>query len=98
MRAVVPIMALLPLPTAFLAAVNWLGRLYMLLIVAWAIFNWFDHSRGWAHSVYLVLDSLVGPYVGLFRRFIRPIGGMDFSPLLAIIVLQIVLWLLSWLI
>jgi uncharacterized protein YggT (Ycf19 family) len=40
-----------------------------------------------------VLASLCEPYLGLFRRFVPPImigaGGLDLSPVLAILVLEI---------
>jgi uncharacterized protein YggT (Ycf19 family) len=37
-----------------------------------------------------VLATIVEPYLGVFRRFIPAFGGMDFSPLAAILVLQFV--------
>ena len=37
-----------------------------------------------------VLDSVCGPWLNLFRRFIPPMGGVDFSPVVAIIALQLV--------
>jgi len=35
------------------------------------------------------LDKLVEPLLGPIRKIVPPIGGMDFSPLVLIIVLQI---------
>jgi len=35
------------------------------------------------------LDKLVEPLLGPIRKIVHPIGGMDFSPLVLIIVLQI---------
>ena len=36
------------------------------------------------------LRDVTEPYLGLFRRFIPPIGPVDVSPIVAILVLQIV--------
>jgi YggT family protein len=71
------------------------ANLYSLLIFVWAIFSWFDHSRGILKDIYNVLNTLVGPYVNIFRRFLPRLGGMDFSPFLALIVLQIAVRFLS---
>ena len=37
-----------------------------------------------------VLDGVCGPWLNLFRRFMPPMGGIDFSPVVAIIALQLV--------
>jgi len=65
-------------------------NLYGIMIFVWAIFSWFDHSRGILAEIYRVLDTLVGPFVGLFKRFIPSTGGIDFSPFIAILLLQLV--------
>jgi uncharacterized protein YggT (Ycf19 family) len=65
-------------------------NLYTLLVFIWALFSWFDHSRGVLNDIYTVLNTLVEPYVRIFRRFIPPMGGLDLSAFIALIVLQIV--------
>ncbi|HBE51451.1 MAG TPA: hypothetical protein DDW76_22400, partial [Cyanobacteria bacterium UBA11369] len=35
------------------------------------------------------------PYLNIFRSFIPPLGGMDFSPILAIVLLNVVSSLLA---
>ena len=51
---------------------------------------------GLLQDIAAVLDSVCGPWLGLFRRFILcrrsapPMGGIDFSPVVAIIALQLV--------
>ena len=60
---------------------------YMILIVVYTIMSWFP-MRGILYDIYRVLGSVVEPYVGVFRRFIPPFGGLDFSPWAAILVLQ----------
>jgi YggT family protein len=41
------------------------------------------------------LDKLVEPLLGPIRKIVPPIGGLDFSPLVLIIVLQILESLIS---
>lgn len=62
-------------------------RFYEVLIVAYTLMSWFP-MRGMLYDVYRVLASVVEPYVGIFRRFIPPLGGLDFSPWVAILVLE----------
>ena len=65
-----------------------LFQIYMLLIVIWCIMSWFPRRDGsLLDDVATVINSLVEPYVGIFRRFVPPIGGMDFSPMIALFVL-----------
>jgi YggT family protein len=64
-------------------------NIYVLVIIAWAILSWFNQGRGMVSDIYNALDKIVSPYVDIFRRFIPRAGGMDFSPFVAIIVLQV---------
>lgn len=82
------------LPQALRQAAVAFVNLYTMLIFVWALLSWFDHSRGWLSDVYRALDTLVGPYVGLFRRIVPSIGGIDVSPMVAVLALQLLLWLL----
>ena len=45
---------------------------------------------GLLQDIAVVLDSVCDPWLNLFRRFIPPMGGVDFSPVVAIIALQLV--------
>lgn len=63
---------------------------YCLVIFAWAILSWFQNAHKVVRDIYKVLDTVVAPYVNIFRRFIPPMGGVDLSPFVALIVLQLV--------
>ena len=39
-------------------------------------------------SALVNIDRIVSPYMNLFRRFIPPLGGMDFSPIVGLFVLS----------
>lgn len=85
---------ILPLPILARTSIRLIVRFYILLVMIWAVLSWFDHSKGFLRDLYTVLDSLVGPYVNLFKKFIPPIGNVDFSPIVAVILLEVLLRLL----
>ena len=64
-----------------------IANLYSLLIFIYVLMSWFP-MRGTLYDAYRVLGTIVEPYVGLFRRIIPPLGGFDFSPWAAILVLR----------
>ena len=71
--------------------VNSLFNFYSILIIVWCFMSWFPIREGsLVYDIAMAINSLVSPYMNLFRRFIPPLGGIDFSPILAILVLNIV--------
>ena len=71
------------------------GRLeavdFLELILVYILFSWFPIREGSIfHDIGLVLQSLCEPYLGIFRRIIPPMGGIDFSPVIAVIALNLV--------
>jgi len=69
---------------------------YSLLIFAYVILSWFVRSGGSTlYEIYRVLGTVVVPYIGLFRRIVPAArtgaGGIDFSPLVALLVLEYVI-------
>lgn len=62
--------------------------IYALCIFAWALLSFFPGGRG--SSLGRLLDALVMPLIRPLRRVVPSIGGMDFSPLLAIVVVYAV--------
>lgn len=62
---------------------------YYVLIIVWCLLSWFPRKPGGLlDDISQALGRLVCPYLNLFRRFIPPIGGIDFSPIIAILVLE----------
>ncbi len=59
---------------------------YRWMIIIYAVMSWF-HPTGVFQDVYRTLGTIVEPYIGIFRRFIPPVGMMDISPLVGYIVL-----------
>ena len=66
--------------------------LYFWLIIAHVIFSWIPVRQLWLMDLREFVDRLVEPYLSVFRRFIPVValggGGLDISPIVAIIVLQ----------
>jgi len=62
---------------------------YTLVIFVWVILSWLKESNKIVRDLYKLLDPIVAPYVNLFRKIIPPMGGLDFSPFVAVIVLQL---------
>ncbi len=68
---------------------------YTFIIFVYVIMSWIPSKRGIIADIDNVLAKLCDPYLNLFKRFIPPIGGMiDISPIVAILVLQLVVRLL----
>lgn len=68
---------------------------YSMVIVFWVVLSWFRTAHKTVNDIYKVLDKIVAPYVNIFRKIIPTVGGLDFSPMIALIVLQAVVWLLA---
>jgi YggT family protein len=64
--------------------------IYILLIFAWVLLSWVrvPYSRTFS-AVQQFLDETVSPYVGLFRGRIPTLGPIDFSPIVAVIVVLV---------
>jgi YggT family protein len=76
--------------------VSALFTVYILLIFVYILVNLLfsfgmkaPYSR-WTDAILTFLKDVCDPYLGLFRRFIPPIGMLDLSPMVGIIVLYFV--------
>jgi len=70
--------------------------LYTLAIIARALLSWIRIS--YYHPLARLLIRITEPVLAPLRRYIPPVGGMDFTPLVALIILWIAEWLLRALI
>jgi YggT family protein len=76
--------------------VNALFGVYIVLIFVYILLNLLfsfgmrlPYAR-WSDAVMNFLRDVAEPYLRLFRRFIPPLGAIDLSPMIAIIVLYFV--------
>ena len=61
--------------------------IYLVLLFVRILLSWFQ-SAEWATNIMGFLSPITDPYLNIFRSFIPPLGGIDFSPILAIFALQ----------
>jgi YggT family protein len=64
-------------------------NIYFVLLIIRILLSWFPNVD-WMSQPFATLSQLTDPYLNLFRSLIPPLGGIDFSPILAFLVLQIV--------
>ncbi len=62
--------------------------IYTGLLFVRILLTWFPNIS-FQDQPFATLAQITDPYLNLFRSIIPPLGGMDFSPMLAIIVLQL---------
>lgn len=65
-----------------------LFKIYFWLILVRCLLS-FIPSIDWYKQPFEGLKDVTDLYLNLFRKIIPPIGGLDFSPVIAIIILQI---------
>ncbi|WP_017327606.1 YggT family protein [Synechococcus sp. PCC 7336] len=63
--------------------------IYSILLIIRVLLTWFPNVD-WSNPIFSVLRQLTDPYLNLFRSIVPSFGGLDFSPMLAIILLQVV--------
>jgi YggT family protein len=71
--------------------INLLARILTLLVLAQTIMSYFVSPY---HPVRQALDRLLDPLYAPIRRILPQTGMIDFSPLVLIILVQVVAWLL----
>ena len=64
-------------------------QIYMVLIFIRILLSWFPNIN-WFDPPFSVLSQLTDPYLNIFRSLIPPLGGIDFSAIIAIFLLQFV--------
>lgn len=69
--------------------INTLFEFYFILIILRIFLTWIP-SIDWSQQPIKFVREITDAYLDIFRRFIPPAGMIDFSPIVAIIVLQII--------
>lgn len=76
---------------SILLIIQRLFDIYGWLIVIWCILSWVPRTgSGIFEDARSAISTLVEPYLGLFRRLIPPVMGVDFSPVVAILALTLI--------
>ena len=75
------------IPCELYAIVAWLLNLYIIIMLVYALVSWVPSLRGrWTDYVAMLVEPVLAPV----RRIIPPLGGLDISFLVVIIVIQLV--------
>jgi YggT family protein len=75
--------------------------LYIYVIIAAVIMSWLvgfgvvNIRNEFARAVVRILDALTDPVFGPIRRILPSVGGLDFSPLIALLLLYAVEYFLA---
>jgi YggT family protein len=81
------------LPLVMAALANFLF-IYLILLTIRILLGWFPNID-WMRQPFSALRQLTDPYLDIFRSFIPPLGGLDFSPILGFFLLQFLISLLG---
>ena len=69
---------------------------YILLILVYVLSSWIRLPYNpWLDRIQRFLYDVCDPYLRIFRRFLPPLGPLDLSPMLAVIVLLVAQQLLD---
>jgi YggT family protein len=72
--------------------INYLSLAFSLLLIAYVVLSYFMDPY---HPVRNTVDRLVNPILNPIRRLLPQTGMADFSPLVAIILVQIIEYILT---
>lgn len=61
--------------------------IYLALLFIRVLLTWFPNIN-WYNQPFAALSQITDPYLNVFRSVLPPLGGMDFSPMLAFLVLS----------
>ncbi len=75
------------MPCSLLAVVHQLIMIYVVIMLVYAVVSWIPSIRGrWTEYVAMLVEPVLRPV----RRIIPPLGGLDLSFLIVIILLQVI--------
>ncbi|MEO1373616.1 MAG: YggT family protein [Rivularia sp. (in: cyanobacteria)] len=69
-------------------------QIYSTLMIIRVLLTWFPQID-WYNQPFAALSQITDPYLNLFRNIIPPLGGIDFSPILAFLSLNLISGLLT---
>jgi YggT family protein len=76
------------IPCELYGVVTWLLNAYVLLMLVYALVSWVPSIRGkWTDYVAMLVEPVLTPV----RRVIPPLGGLDLSFLIVIVLIQMVI-------
>lgn len=70
-----------------ISIIYWAGQILSLLVVAEVILSYFMSPF---HPVRAFINRIVGPLLNPIRRVLPGLGGLDFSPFILLLLIQLV--------
>jgi len=70
------------------AIVNMLFTIYYFCLIGYILMSWIPALQQSAVGEFL--EKICEPYLGIFRKFIPPLGMIDISPIIGIFVLNLI--------
>ncbi|MCT6924028.1 MULTISPECIES: YggT family protein [Bacillales] len=68
--------------------INQVFTIYTFMIIGYILMSWIPAAQDSAVGRFLA--TLVEPYLGIFRKFIPPLGMIDISPIVALFALRFI--------
>ncbi len=62
--------------------------IYSYILIIRVLLTWFP-NLDWSNPILANISSITDPYLNMFRGIIPPLGGLDLSPILAFVVLDL---------
>lgn len=63
--------------------------IYSFMLIGRILLTWFPNVD-WSNPFFRTLSQVTDPYLNIFRSVIPPLGGLDLSPMVALILLQVI--------
>tara|TARA_B100001250_G_C19708826_1_gene748186 strand:+ start:812 stop:1114 length:303 start_codon:yes stop_codon:yes gene_type:complete len=63
-------------------------QIYSFILIIRILLSWFP-NLDWSNPILTNITSITDPYLNIFRGIIPPLGGLDLSPLLAFLLLNV---------
>ena len=67
---------------------------FSLLLLLRVLLTWLP-GVPWENPLLATLAAVTDPYLNLFRGLVRPVAGLNLSPILAFLLLSVTSWLLG---
>jgi YggT family protein len=66
--------------------IEWASQLYIFVLIGHVICSWVNADR--FNPIVRFIETVSEPVLSQIRRFVPPIGGLDFSVLVAILIIE----------
>ena len=76
-------------------AVYWFFTIIIWIMIARILLSWFPNIN-WYNQPFKAMKEITDPILEPFRKIVPPISGIDFSPIVAFIAIELLRGLIIW--